>query len=308
MRTKRLAIVAGPTGSGKSELALAIAGTLGGEVVNCDSLQVYRHFDIGTAKLPESLRRGIPHHLMDIAEPEQLFTAGDYLRLGRAAIGEISERGRLPVVAGGTGFYLRALTDGLFAGPERNEVIRELLAERERRRPGALHRFLRRLDAAAAGRIHPRDVQKLIRAVEVCLISRTPITEQFGAGRDPLSGYRMAKIGLSPPRAQLYARLDERCSRMFESGLLEEVRSLLARGTPRTAKPFESLGYKEALAVVEGRMAPDEAIAAAQIETRHYAKRQLTWFRREKDICWLEGFGSEPAVQDRAIELVRQIC
>ncbi len=308
MREKALAIVAGPTGSGKSELALAIAGTLGGEIVNCDSVQVYRNFDIGTAKLAESHRRGIAHHLMDIAEPEELFTAGDYLRLGRAAIAAISERRRLPVVAGGTGFYLRALTDGLFSGPERDEAVRETLAGRERRQPGILHRFLRRLDPAAAGRIHARDVQKLIRAIEVCLIGRTPITEQLSAGRHPLTGYRIVRIGLNPPRADLYARLDERCRQMFESGLLEEVRSLLARGVPRTAKPFESLGYKEALAAVEGRMSLPEAITAAQIDTRHYAKRQLTWFRRDKDMCWLEGFGSEPAIQQRALELVRQIC
>lgn len=300
-----LVIILGATGSGKTDLALSIAQLFDGEVVGCDSVQIYRHFDLGTAKTPPSERCGIPHHLIDIIEPDRNFTAGDYARAGRSALADISALGKLPVVAGGTGFYLRALLEGLFPGPERDDALRERLAKRAQKRPGFLHRLLRRLDKTTAARIHPNDAQKLTRAIEVSLLRRTPMSEQFETGRDPLTGYRILKIGLAPPRPLLNRKLDDRLARIFEDGLVKEVRTILAMGFAGTVRPFESLGYKEALAVVEGRMTAEEALAAAQLATRQYAKRQMTWFRREPDVVWMEGFGGDPEVGEKAQTLVK---
>ena len=297
--------ILGPTGSGKTDLALDIAQLFDGELVGCDSVQLYRHFNVGTAKTPPSERRGIPHHLIDAVDPDRVFTAGEYAREGRAALSEITSRGKLPVVVGGTGFYLRALLEGLFAGPVRDEGLRERLGRIETQRSGFLHRVLRRLDKSAAARIHPNDSNKLTRAIEVSLLGRKPMSEQFAAGRDPLTGYRILKIGLAPPRALLNQRLDERLARMFESGLIGEIRGILAMGYPTSAKPFESLGYKEGLAVVEGRMTPEEALAAAQLATRQYAKRQMTWFRREKEVTWSEGFGEDSGIKRNALDLIK---
>lgn len=298
--------IAGPTGSGKSELALCLAGACGGEVVNCDSLQIYRYFDVGTAKLPLAERRGIPHHLIDIRDPDELFTAGDYARLGRAALAEISARGRLPVVAGGTGFYLRALLEGLFRGPARDPELRARLAVRERRRKGSLHRLLARFDPAAAARIHRHDVPKVTRALEVCLLARRPVTELFREGRDALAGYRILRLGLDPERAALYHRLDERCCQMFANGLADEVRRILELGFPPQAKPFESHGYHQALQMLRGELNEREAIFYAQRNTRQYAKRQMTWFRKEPGMQWLRGFGDEERIQQAALARVRE--
>ncbi len=297
--------ILGPTGSGKTDLALDIAQLFDGELVGCDSVQLYRHFNVGTAKTPPSERRGIPHHLIDAVDPDRVFTAGEYAREGRAALSEITSRRKLPVVVGGTGFYLRALLEGLFAGPVRDEGLRERLGRIEAQRSGFLHRLLRKLDKPAAARIHPNDSNKLTRAIEVSLLGRKPMSEQFTAGRDPLTGYRILKIGLAPPRALLNQRLDERLARMFESGLIGEIRGILAMGYPTSAKPFESLGYKEGLAVVEGRMTPQEALAAAQLATRQYAKRQMTWFRREKEVTWSEGFGEDSGIKRNALDLIK---
>jgi tRNA dimethylallyltransferase len=299
-----LVAVGGPTGSGKSGVALAIAAAFGGEVVNCDSLQVYRYFDIGTAKLALQDRRGIPHHLIDIANPDELFTAGEYARLARAAIAEISGRGRLPVVAGGTGFYLRALLDGLFEGPVRDQTLRDRLAMREGRRAGSLHRLLRRFDPESAAKIHANDVPKVTRALEVCLVMRRPVSEMYREGRDALRGYRTLKIGLSPDRDALYERLDARCAAMFEGGLLDEVKRILAMGFAAGSKPFESHGYKQALQLLNGELTPKEAVFYAQRNTRNYAKRQMTWFRKEADMEWLKGFGD--AAEAQAVERVRR--
>lgn len=303
-RERPLVAVAGPTGSGKSDLALAIAEEFDGEVVNCDSLQAYRYFDIGTAKLPMEERRGIPHHLMDIVDPDELFTAGEYARLARETIAGISARGRLPIVAGGTGFYLRALLDGLFEGPSRDQPLRDRLSAREQRRPGSLHRLLRRFDRESAGKIHANDVPKVTRALEVCLVTRRPVSELFREGRDSLRGYRTLKLGLFPERDALYDRLNERCARMFEGGLIEEVRRILSLGYAETCKPFESHGYKQTLQLLRGELNLRDAIFYAQRNTRNYAKRQVTWFRREQGLEWLKDFGDAPQVREQALTRV----
>ena len=300
-----LIAIVGPTGAGKSSLALRVAEKFGGEIVNCDSLQLYRGMDIGTAKPSASARREIPHQLLDVIEPQKSFSAGEYARMARESIGEISSRGRLPVVTGGTGFYLRALLYGLPALPERDELLRAHLSTREQRRPGSLHRLLRRFDPAAAARIHPRDVQKLIRALEVSLLTRAPLPPPASA--EPLRGYRVLQIGLDPDRAALHKLLNERASEMFAHGLIDEVKQLLAAGCTGFEKPFESLGYRQALACIRGEMTLDQAIASTQLETRQYAKRQLTWFRKDPSVRWLRGFGDDPAVVEAAMEMVRTL-
>ncbi len=304
--TRLLVAVAGPTGSGKSELALVLAEAFEGEIVNCDSLQVYRRFDIGTAKLPETGRRGIPHHLIDILDPDAVFTAGEYARLSREVIAGISERGRLPIVAGGTGFYLRALLDGLFPGPARDQSLRDRLAAREAKRAGSLHRLLRRFDPVSAARIHPNDVPKVTRALEVRLLARRPATEMYRTGRDALEGYRTLKLALLPDREALYERLDERCRRMFEAGLVEETRTILDAGFSVSAKPFESHGYRQSVQLLNGELNAREALFYAQRNTRNYAKRQITWFRREPGVIWLRGFGEDKAIRQEAKERVAQ--
>jgi len=303
---KPLVAVVGPTGSGKSELALRIAGEFEGEVVNCDSLQLYRHLDIGTAKLTEAERRGIPHHLLDVLDPDQVFTAGEYAVRAREILEGISARGRLPVVTGGTGFYLRALLEGLFPGPRRNDRLRARLMRRETKRPGWLHAVLKKFDAPSAARIHAADVQKLTRAVEVLFLTRQPISSWFAEGRDTLSGYCVLRLGLDPPREVLFKRLDLRCERMFASGLTDEVRRVLAMGFSPSSKALGAHGYKQAIQVLMGEMTLECGLETAQRNTRHYAKRQWTWFRRDPKIVWLSGFGDESPVQSAALERVRE--
>lgn len=299
-----LVAIAGPTGSGKSELALQLARRFDGEVVNCDSVQIYRFFNIGTAKLPEKDRRGIPHHLIDIANPNEIFTAGDFARLGRPVLHDIAGRGRIPIVTGGTGFYLRALIDGLAPGPQRDEGLRAALQAREAKRPGCVHRLLRKMDPPTAARIHPNDLPKVIRALELCLSARRSATEVFAAGRDALQGFRVLKIGLFPNREKLYQRLESRMEAMFTGGLIEETAAILARGYAPGCKPFESIGYKQALQTLHGELSPKDALFYATRETRRYAKRQMTWFRREPEVHWIERFGDDAETVREPIELI----
>jgi tRNA dimethylallyltransferase len=295
-------LLLGPTGSGKTALSLALGKRFGGEIVSCDSVAVYRGMELGTAKPTAEERARLPHHLIDVVEPDQPYTAGEYSRAARAALREIAGRGRLPIVTGGTGLYLRALTEGLFAGPERQQGLRARLERsRERHGEGWLHRILVRLDPASARRIHANDAAKLIRAIEVCLTARRPLSEVLG--RDPLTGFRLLRIGLNPPRKELYERLDQRAAAMFAAGLVEETRGLLARYGP--VKALDSLGYRQALAVLAGTLSEEAGVAAAQQGHRNYAKRQLTWFRREPEVHWLAGFGDEAEILRAAAELVQ---
>jgi tRNA dimethylallyltransferase len=291
-----LVAIAGPTGSGKSELALWVAERFNGEILNCDSVQIYRYFDIGTAKIAVQDRRGIPHHMIDAADPDQVFTAGDFARAGRPILHDIASRGRLPVVTGGTGFYLRALLDGLAPGPRRDEDLRHRLQARETRRPGSIHRLLRRIDPPTAARMHPNDVPKVIRALEICLSARRTASEIFAAGREALEGFRALKIGLFPDREQLYQRLESRMEAMFAAGLIDETAAILARGYAQTCKPFESIGYKQALQALNGDLSPKDALFYAKRETRRYAKRQMTWFRQEPGLEIVCGFGNEASI------------
>ncbi len=233
-------------------------------------------------------------------DPDQLFSAGAFARAARVALQEIAGRERLPILVGGTGFYLRALLEGLSPAPERQDGLRAGFMQREQKRRGSLHRILSRLDPAASARIHPNDATKVIRALELCLLRRIPVSAELPPPREALAGFRTIKIGLDPPRAELRECIDDRVARMFESGLLAEVQAILASGVPSTAKPFESLGYSQAVAHLAGRLSLPQAITLAQQATRQYAKRQMTWFRREADVYWLSNFGNGPQVQAEA--------
>jgi tRNA dimethylallyltransferase len=295
-------LLLGPTGSGKTTLSLALAERFNGEIISCDSVAVYRGMDLGTAKPTPEEQSRIPHHLIDVADPNQPFTAGDYSRRARSVLREIANRDKLPIVTGGTGFYLRALTDGLFAGPSRVEALRERLQSRAQKRGSAwLHRLLTRLDPTSAARIHANDTAKLIRAIEVCLATHQPMSQVLA--RDPLTGFRLLRIGLNPPRAELYDRLNQRCDEMFAQGLLQETRALLACYGP--VKALDSLGYRQALSVLLKGLSEKTAIAEAQQGHRNYAKRQLTWFRREPDVHWIEAFGDDAETLGIASELVQ---
>ena len=294
-------ILLGPTGSGKTALSLALAERFGGEIVSCDSVAVYRGMELGTAKPTKEERERVPHHLIDVADPDEVFTAGEYSRRARVALREIAARGRLPIVTGGTGLYLRALTEGLFAGPARREDLRARLRWSAERHGNAwLHRVLRRLDAATAEPIHANDTAKVIRAIEVCVAARKPMSEVMG--RDPLRGFRLLRIGLNPPRGQLYDRLNQRCAAMFAAGLVEETRGLVGKYGP--VKALDSLGYRQAFGVLDRTMSEQDGIEAAQQGHRNYAKRQMTWFRREPEVRWIEGFGDEAGTASAAAELV----
>jgi len=297
-------ILLGPTGSGKTALSLALGERFGGEIVSCDSVAVYRGMELGTAKPTIEARARLPHHLIDVTTPDQPFTAGEYSRLARELLQKIAVRKhRLPIVTGGTGLYLRALTEGLFAGPARQEKLRMRLRQSAERHGAAwLHRLLRRLDATTAERIHANDSPKLIRAIEVCLAARRRMSEVMG--RDPLTGFRLLRIGLNPPRAALYERINDRCAAMFAAGLVEETRGLLARYGP--VKALDSLGYRQAMCVLDGSMSVEDAIKAAQQGHRNYAKRQMTWFRREPEVQWIAGFGDDPNAFDESSRFVKQ--
>ena len=337
----RLIVILGPTGSGKSALAIELARRLNGEILVCDSTQVYRHFDIGTAKVPRRERQGIAHHLVDLVEPDEVFTAGDYRRHALLALDDLRRRNKLPILTAGTGLYLRALLEGLADAPTRSEELRERLRHIAKKRGAThLHKILARLDPESAARIAPRDTPKIIRAIEMRILAGKPVAEIFRASRTDLrddaggevrekagvrvtalEGYAITKIGLSPPRPALYARIDARVDAMLAAGWLDEVRTLVssevregvressgvpenARGIPATAKAFQFIGYSDLRAHLEGRVSLAVAVANVQRSTRRFAKRQLTWFRREPDVHWLAAFGDADETIAAALDLI----
>ena len=302
-----LIAIVGPTASGKSELGMYLAERFSGEIVNYDSVQIFRHLDIGTAKPALEERQRVSHHMIDIREPTEIFTAGDYQREARLVLEQIRERRKLPILAGGTGLYLRALTDGLFNGPARSLYWRnrlEMIAERKGR--GHLHRLLSRLDPAAAGRIGERDRPKVIRALEVRLETGKALTEHLmEEPRQPLTGFETILVGLNPPREELYRRIDERVRHMFAAGLVEEIRRLLAMGIPPSAKPFEAIGYRHVLADLDSSITREETIRIIQRDTRRYAKRQMTWFRNQPSVTWFDGPGDNEEIKKKVHSFVQ---
>ena len=298
-----LVALVGPTASGKSALGVWIAQQFNGEVVACDSTQLYRGFDIGTAKPSVAERNAVPHHLLEALRPEESSTAGGYRHLAMAVLDDLRARNQLPIFTVGTGLYLRALLEGLADAPQRSEEIRERLrGEAVQHGPGHLHSVLKRLDPEAAERISSSDEQKLIRAIEVCLLANKPLTQVHRDGRAPLEGWRPLKIGLAPNRDALYERIHQRTESMFANGWVEEVRALVASGLEENAKPFDFIGYREIRSVLRGETTPEAARLSIQQATRNYAKRQLTWFRKEPGVHWLSGFGDDPETQRSAFD------
>ena len=304
-----LVVVLGPTASGKSALGIDLAERLGGEILVCDSTQVYRHFDIGTGKVPAAEQRGIPHHLVDLVEPGEVFTAGEFRRRAIDVLDDLRRRGKLPIITAGTGLYLRALLEGLADAPERSEELRARLRQRAAKHgPLYLHRVLARMDKEAAARIAPRDTQKIIRAIEIRQLAGKTVGEVHRRGRSALAGFEIRKIGLQPPRDTLYARINARVESMIAAGWANEVRGLIARGVPADAKPFQFIGYsdlREVLTRSEGTRADARAIADTvpriQQATRRFSKRQGTWFRKEEEVHWLPGFGDDPRILAAAL-------
>lgn len=306
--TLPLVAILGPTASGKSSLAVALAERLGGEVVACDSTQVYRGFDIGTAKPSAAERREVPHHMMDLVSPAEVFTAGEYRQRALEVLADLRRRHRLPIFTVGTGLYFRALMEGLADAPTRSDRLRAKLNATGAKRGGAhLHKILRRLDSVAAERISPNDRQKLVRAVEVCLLAGRPLSELHRAVRRGLQGYAALKIGLNPPRQALYERIESRVRVMLSRGWSQEVAALTGEGAPKAAKPFEFIGYRELRAHTEGSQPLSDTIEAVAQATRRYAKRQLTWFRRESGVQWYAGFGDSPETLSATVDYLQPL-
>jgi tRNA dimethylallyltransferase len=295
-------VILGPTASGKSRLAIDLALRYQGEIVSCDALQVYRLMDVGTAKVTHAQQEQVRHHLLDVQNPDQDFSAGDYQRMARASIHAIRERGHLPFVVGGTGFYLRALIEGLFEGPSRNEELRARMRKIIKRKgSGVLHKALQKADPQSAARIAEADADRIIRAYEVYLATGKSMSWWQQQPRDSFKGYRWLKMGINVPREHLYQRINQRVEEMFKGGLLEETQKLLAL-FPRTAQAFKAIGYRQAVDYFEGRMDLAQAVEETQKLTRHYAKRQMTWFRSDPSITWLDGAGESAALQQQAAE------
>jgi len=302
---RKLVAVLVPTATGKSALALTIAERYNGEIVNCDSTAVYRGFDIGTDKIAPADRRGVPHHLIDIVDPTEEYTAAQYARDAAAVIRDVHARGRLPILAGGTGFYFRALTRGLFPGPGRDAALRRRLeAIADRRGVTHLHRMLKRVDTASALRIQPRDLKRLVRAIEVYFLTGRPLTAHFANTASPIPDVEVLAIGLRLPADRIAERVARRVDEQFARGLLVEIRALLARGIPETARPFGGLVYRQALEHLRG--VRDEAATRALIaqENRRYARRQLIWFRKEPNLVWFDGPGESAPTREAVLRLI----
>lgn len=305
--TTPLIAIVGPTASGKSALGIAVAERFGGEVLCCDSTQVYRHFDVGTAKVTAAEQRGIRHHLMDLVEPHEVFTAGEYRKQAEPVLADLRSRNKLPVLTVGTGLYLRALLEGLADAPTRSEELRARLTARARKRgSNYLHRILQKMDRTAAARIAPQDQPKIIRAIEVCVLAGKPISEVHREGRAPLEGFHPIKIGLNPARTDLYARIEQRTNAMLGAGWLDEVQRLVKAGISADVKAFSFIGYRELRSHLAGILPLEKAVAQITQATRRYAKRQITWFRKEPNVRWFAGFGDDAAIAEAALHYLEQ--
>ncbi len=305
-RAPRIVAIVGPTASGKSALAIEVALAGGGEIVNCDSVQVYQRIQIATAKVPLDERRGVPHHLIDFVPPETNFTAGEWARAAIETIEGIEARAHRAILAGGTGLYLRALRQPFFPSPATDAGLRSRLTRiREQHGPTHLHRMLRRLDAVEAEKLNPRDWPRVQRAIEVCFQTGKPMSEQRPLRPEPhMIAARLRIIALNPPRAELYARINQRTEQHFADGLVEEVRALLTEGVPAESNALGAHGYRRVVEFLRGQRDLASAIKQTKQDVRHYAKRQLTWFRHEPGVEWLEGFGEDPQVQEQVIGTV----
>ena len=304
-KNKNIVIVLGPTAVGKSATAIEIAKRFSGEIINCDSMQVYRGFDIGTDKISPDKTQGIPHHLLDIMDPSNQFNAADFIRLTLQSTGGILDRGHVPIIAGGTGLYLKALIEGLFPEGEKDKDLRRRLeAEAEAVGLEEMWRQLTEIDPEYAQKTGPRDKVRIIRALEVFYSTDKTITEQFSQTRSPVEDYRILKIGLELERAALYARIEDRVDRMFDQGIVEETRALLDSGIDPGAPPFRALGYKHVLMFLNGEAELDEAIELTKRDTRHYAKRQMTWFRKMEGIHWFPALETQPILDFIQTELM----
>lgn len=299
--------VVGPTASGKSELGIALALRFNGEIINCDSVQVYREIEIATAKVPLAGRRGVSHHLMDFVSPSSTYTAADWARDALIKIEEIERRGRTAFIVGGTGFYLRALREPFFEAPPTDESLRGRLANlRERRGPEHLHRLLERLDPASAARLQPRDWSRVQRALEIRLQTGVPLSARRSERpAPPAQAARLRIFALNPPREELYRRINERAESHYRAGLVEEVRKLLKEGVPPASNALGAHGYRRVVEHLRGERSLESAIEQTKLDVRHYAKRQLTWFRREEGVEWIDGFGEDEAAQE---EVARRLA
>lgn len=299
-----LIAILGPTASGKSSLALKLAQRIGGEIVNCDSMQMIRHLDIGTAKPSQAEMKLVPHHLYNVIDLDEFYSAGVYMEDARRVCSEVTARGKIPLVVGGTGLYLRALLKGIFPGPGKEPGLRERLNEISRRKGAEfLHRMLARKDSDSAARIQVNDQVRIVRALEVNLVTGGSISE-LQKEQLPLAGFAVVKIGLNPPREELYDRINRRVERMFDAGFLKETERLLLAGFSQNSKGFEALGYRHAVAVIQGELSLEESIELTQRETRRYSKRQMTWFRKEEDVHWISLPGEASAAEPEALRIL----
>lgn len=298
-QTNSVIAIVGPTASGKSALGIRVAQQLGGEIINCDSVQVYRGIQIATAKVPLEEREGIPHHLIDFVPPEINYTAGEWAREAAAKIEEIEKRGRVPILVGGTGLYLRALRNPFFKSPPTDEQLRRrITAIRERRGPEHLHRLLQRLDSESAKELYPRDWPRVQRAIEVYLQTGRAMSQQKVERPQPHESTRRLRVlVLNPPRAELVAQINERTEQHFAAGLVEEVEQLLAEGVPAQSNALGAHGYRRVVEYLQGKRELASAIEQTKVDVRRYSKRQLTWFRRELGVEWVGGFGDDAGIQ-----------
>lgn len=304
-RAPGIIAIVGPTASGKSAVGIELALRLNGEIINCDSVQVYQEIEIATAKLSLAERRGVPHHLIDFVPPQMNYTAGEWARAAAHKVEEIEARGCVPLLVGGTGFYLRALWRPFFPSPPTNPELRRRLNEiRERRGPEYLHRIMRRFDSVSAAQLNPRDWPRVQRAIEVSLQTGLPLSAQKNATPEPPKTRRFRVFALNPPRAELYRRINERTEAHFAAGLVDEVKTLLEWGVPANSSALGAHGYRRVVEFLRGQRDLESAIEQTKLDVRHYAKRQLTWFRHEPDVEWFDGFGESPLVQQSILKAI----